>query len=361
MNSQNHPLNQFSIEELDKELIARGAEFPEANRFDLTGRPCSADSEEIMARIKTLYDQPPPRNIKLSHFSIWQLAERLMELTGRKIIDIPRGIWGDDDRIDYYQITDPRMKRNAESVAAICSAEDLKDNKDGSYNLEVRNYGTVYSLCEREPFHDQPIAAGRICTGFLIENDIIATAGHCLEKDLRNYYFVFGYRMTGVSTPVTRIPKSDVFQGSEIIQRVYQPGRKQDWTLIRLDRKVPDRPKVILSSDELSPDMPVYVIGYPCGLPLKCGKRAFIYHVEKTFFAADLDIYMGNSGSPVFDGNTHKVVGIVIHGDPQDFRFIGNGWLTVIYPNRGIKSKKPQCTRVSQFIQYGKQPNRINI
>jgi hypothetical protein len=107
-----------------------------------------------------------------------------------------------------------------------------------------------------------------------------------------------------------------------------------------------------LSKNNVSRDLPVYVLGHPCGLPLKCGTGANVRDTDKTFFAANLDIYMGNSGSPVFAGKTHEVVGIVVHCDTKDFRYVGNGWLSVIYPNLEIYSKGPQCTRVSEFIKY---------
>jgi hypothetical protein len=346
-------LNEFSIEELDRELVARGAEIPGERRFDFTGRPGIEERDDIMTQVKELYDNAPPRNKDLCHVSTWDLAKALMEMTGRKIKDPIRGIWGDDERIDYYQIKNPKIKRNAESVAAICFADNLQESNNGFYELEVRNYGTSYNLCECEPFRDQPIGAGRICTGFLTTEDTIATAGHCInEKNINKARFVFGYRMTGLCTPVTNIPKKDVYKGKEIIKRAYDRGKKLDWTLIKLDRKVGDRPAVLLSKNDVSRDLPVYVLGHPCGLPLKCGTGANVRDTDKTFFAANLDIYMGNSGSPVFDGNNHEVVGIVVHCDTKDFRYVGNGWLSVIYPNRDIYSKGPQCTRVSEFIGY---------
>ena len=50
-----------------------------------------------------------------------------------------------------------------------------------------------------------------------------------------------------------------------------------------------------------------------------------------------------------FDRKTNEVIGIVVRGDNQDFRWTGKGWLSIIYPNPDIHSKEPQCTRVSEF------------
>jgi hypothetical protein len=71
--------------------------------------------------------------------------------------------------------------------------------------------------------------------------------------------------------------------------------------------------------------------------------------VENNYFAADLSIYSGNSGSPVFNQKTHEVIGIVVCGDSKDFRWTGNGWLSIIYPGN-TPSPKPQCARLSQFM-----------
>jgi len=67
---------------------------------------------------------------------------------------------------------------------------------------------------------------------------------------------------------------------------------------------------------------------------------------------ADLNVYCGNSGSPVFDRETHEVIGLVVRGDNQDFRWTGKGWLSIIYPHPDFHSQEPQCTSVTEFIDY---------
>ncbi len=343
--------NEFTVEELDRELIARGAPISEEKRFYFPAGEGHEERDDIMKEVKQLYDSSAPLNEALCHISTWELAKVLMEKTGRKIIDIIRGIWGDDNRIDFYQIKDEHIKRNADCVAAICFENNLKYSNTGFYKLETVNYGITYNLCEFEPFRDQPIGKGRLCTGFLVGDDLIATAGHCAcEKNVARLCFIFGYRMTSLSTPVTQIPEQDVYKGVRIIERAYDREKESDWVLIQLDRKVKGRPAAALSKEGIYPNQPLYVLGHPCGLPLKCGKGAKVHHADMTLFAADLDIYMGNSGSPVFDGKTHEVVGIVVHGDTRDFRYVGNGWLSIIYSKQEIVSRGPRCTRVSEFI-----------
>jgi hypothetical protein len=243
------------------------------------------------------------------------------------------------------------IKNNSDGVAAICMKDNLIEGQNGYSSLKVKNYGKIFNLHEYEPFRQQPIVAGRLCTGFLVKDDVIATAGHCAdEKNVTELRIVFGFKMLGLSTPVTWIPHENIYKGVKIIHRVYAPqGKGPDWELIKLDRKVEGQAVVKLSEKPIYLDQPVYILGHPCGLPLKYSSGAQVRGINGVCFSADLNVYSGNSGSPVFDCKTHEVIGIVVRGDTQDFRWTGKGWLSVIYPNPVIRSQEPQCTRVSEF------------
>ena len=342
-------LEKLTVEELDRELMARIAQTPGEKQFKFKDREGTPHRHTIMAKIKELYDTAPPVNQSLNHISTWKLVELLMIKT-RELND-ERAIWGEDDRIDFFQITDEQIKENANCVAAICLKKDLTNTNNGFTLLRVKNYGTVFNLCSHEPFRNQPIAASRLCTGFLVKEDVIATVGHCAdEKNVAELRIVFGFQMLNPFTPVTRVPQKNIYKGVKIIHRVYDPkGSGADWELIKLDRKVVGQPVVKLSGQAIYRDQPVYILGHPCGLPLKYASGAQVRDITDACFSADLNVYCGNSGSPVFDGKTHKVIGIVVRGDTQDFRWTGKGWLSVIYPNPVIRSQEPQCTRVSEF------------
>ena len=94
------------------------------------------------------------------------------------------------------------------------------------------------------------------------------------------------------------------------------------------------------------------MIGHPCGLPLKCAPGASIDDFTDNYFRADLDVYSGNSGSPVFCAETHELIGIVSRGKPADFRWTGTCWITMRYPKTGPDYKGAQCTRVLEFGKY---------
>jgi hypothetical protein len=373
---------KFSFEELDRELIARGAEIPAAARFKFSDKEGTPERDAIIARVKELYNTPPPRNEKLRHIGTAELVKMLSQRSrGRKVEDInKRAILGSDDRMDVYEIEEiekikrmdrmgktrgiediekieqeyakiEKIKANANCTAAIFLKEDLIRDRERFSRLKLKNYGEAFNLCDCEPFVHQPIAEGPHCSGFLVTKDIIATAGHFVNQwGLTDLCIVFGFRMLNPYTPVTRVSDKDIYKGTKIICQDYNPMNGSDWALVQLDRQVKDRQVAALSKNDVVCHQPVYVYGHPMGLPLKFAAGACVRdNTNKTYFAADLDIYMGNSGSPVFDSETHQVIGMVVRGYQKDFRLVENCLVSVIYPNPGIHSEGAHCTRVSEF------------
>jgi hypothetical protein len=345
---------ELTIEDLDKELIARGAQLPREELFkfdDTEGTPARKD---MMDGVKKLYDEAPSPNPALASISTDALVKILIHKTRQLEENRKRGIWYEDHRMDCFGITDERVKKNVNGVAAIVFEKNLIEEKNGFSTLKVKNYGKSFNLYEGEAFREQPVAVGRLCTGFLVKKDVIATAGHCVcEKTVTDLRIVFGYKMLDPYTPVTRVPNENIYRGEKIIYKVLnREVNRSDWALVQLDREVERQEIVALSQDEITYKQPIYVMGHPSGLPLKYAPGAQVRGFEDAFFTADLDIYMGSSGSPVFNADTHEVIGIVVHGDLRDFRWMGSGWGSIIYTGREKDAKGPNCTKVSEFIEY---------
>ena len=59
----------------------------------------------------------------------------------------------------------------------------------------------------------------------------------------------------------------------------------------------------------------VYALGHGLGLPMKlsyCGiVTDKVYDKKPSMFALDIHILPGNSGSPIFDADTHQLVGTI--------------------------------------------------
>ncbi len=362
---------ECSVEELDRELIARGSKTSVEKRFGFNGRPGTPQRDVIMARVKAFYHNAASLSpdIGLRHISTWKLAETLVYMTEGVPLDDTRAISGNDDRLDIFRLKDKPdnipIKKNAGSVAAICLKNDLVQQDDGYSSLEHVRFGETFNLCRCEPFFQQPVGAGHLFSGFLVRDDMIATAGHCVdEKNVTDIRILFGFRMKDASTSVTRVPNTDVYKGVRIIRRYYnRRGNGADWALVKLDRKVTGRRAVKLPGTVIFRRQPVYVLGHPCGLPLKYAAGAEVRKVNDAFFVADLDIYAGSSGSPIFNKNTHEVIGMVVRGYSSDFRWTGNCYISVTHPTPGAKdreteysrlteSRSAECTRVSEFIHH---------
>jgi AraC-like DNA-binding protein/V8-like Glu-specific endopeptidase len=276
------------------------------------------------------------------------------------------GIWHKDERLDYFEIVDEKVKRNILSVAAVCMKDNLLDTGERYQELRVKNYGETYNLCTSEPFYYQPVAAGFMATGVLVKEDVVATAAHFANAtNVKKLCFIFGYVMSDPISPVTRFPNENVYRGVEILHREYDvdgPGASgSDWALVRLDRKVEGLEIATLSFQNASYMQKIYSIGYPCGLPLKYAPGTVVKSDEKSCFVAEMDVFSGNGGSPVFSAETHAMVGIIYRGDSRDFRWVKDCCVSVIYPNNEIYSQGPGCTKVSEFIHHIFGPNEIEV
>lgn len=77
-------------------------------------------------------------------------------------------------------------------------------------------------------------------------------------------------------------------------------------------------------------------------------------HIEKAFFTTELDMYSGNSGSPIFCRQSHDLLGIVADTDPKDFVWDDDcgGYVPVVYPNKEIKSGAVRAIGISTFSEY---------
>jgi hypothetical protein len=386
-------LYELTFEELDRELIARGAQKMKEGGIEFYNPDWPPEQNEMMERIGKMYQSASPPNTEMRGFSDQDLVKRLKELSrGQKKEDTDdkhnRGIIEEDDRMDFYELEEvlrandntrkaevrkflnvPRdtedlediidladmeklkkIKNNLDSTAMICLAKGLKI-ENGHAVLEVRSFKEAYNLCECERFADQPAVNANICTCFLVKEDVIATAGHFVEgRKIEDMRIVFGFKMENSCTAAT-IPKENIYNGVKLIGlRHERDGNAPDWALVKLDRKVKEQEIVKLSRDEISIGQPVYTIGHPAKLPLKFAAGASVRDTkDKFFFAADLDIFMGNSGSPVFDMNTHQVIGMVVHGYSKDFRWVDGCWISVIYPDPGENTQLSKCTRSSEF------------
>lgn len=240
------------------------------------------------------------------------------------------GIYGTDDRRDYFEITDSNIRDLARSTAHIVRKEDLNALPDGNFSLRGRSLFQT-GFCSDVAFYEQ-MSLGH-CSASLVGDDIILTAGHCFSPfvddksmSFKNMYVIFDYRVNDASQKEIIIKKEDVFEIKELnhyenppLERPPKKGVK-DLALAKLDRKVKRRPLKFNTTFNYPLGTNLFMLGHPFGLPLKYTDNASILSLdlEKHSFHHELDAFSGNSGSPIFNMENNEIIGVLVRGESSN-------------------------------------------
>lgn len=223
-------------------------------------------------------------------------------------------IYGQDNRMDWYESENALFRELAHSTAAMINKSKISI-KDQRYTLKGRTLQSYLSTCNNVRFKEQITAAS--CSGFLVAEDMLVTAGHCIKdmSDCKKFSWVFDYKLNSKIDKANTGSAENVFNCSEIIERKLSTfWGKNDYALIKLDRKT-KRPALEINKDKVQDDAKLVVIGHPTGLPQKIADQATVRSKSKLYFKANLDTFGGNSGSAVFNADTGVVEGILVRGD----------------------------------------------
>jgi hypothetical protein len=338
-------LESFSQDDLLAELRARSAQWTNP-AADPPGQKHGA-TRLVASRVANLRKLPvvpvskalvPQRNPALEAFTTGDLL--------KAVVDKQKVVYGNDDRADLFNITDAQLLNDADCVVALFRDAAVVDNGNGTSTLTTQLFRTRYNLCAGERFGNQPV--GAFCSGFLVGPALVATAGHCVDlTDVATARFVFGYRMQNATTANTVVPNGDVYRGVSLLGRILTGGGA-DWALVQLDRAVAGHSMArVRRTGRIADNAGVHVIGHPCGLPTKhAGNATARNNTPATHFVANLDTYGGNSGSPVFNSNTHEIEGILVRGE-TDFTSNGTCNVSLVCPTTGCRGE--DVTRASEF------------
>lgn len=226
---------------------------------------------------------------------------------------IPKVIYGDDDRVDVIDSSNPLYVKLALSTAAQIEKSKLTI-RGGDAVLSFESLEEGMGVCPTEKFAAQNSIAR--CSGFLVGKDLLVTAGHCVrsQEECEAYSWVFDYREGEVDDG--KLPASSVYNCKKILRQALDPMSEADYALIQLDRKVKDR-KPLRFRKSGSPNVgdKLVVIGHPSGLTTKIADGAEVVKNDADqYVIANLDTYGGNSGSAVFNAETGSIEGILVRG-----------------------------------------------
>lgn len=243
-------------------------------------------------------------NILPSEISFTELKNLLID---NKLF---KAIFGPDNRKELHEIHADKIEA-ATKAAAIIHESLLKEDSLG-YTIipsgQMIFSGRGRKLCEFENFYGQPEAA--YCTSCALHERIAIIPKHAT----RNFFpdqmrLVYGFWNDGVNSPL-QIPKENVKR----IERVIDDPSDDLSFLILKDPVGADQ--IITKHKKPKQGQNIFVSGYPGTarefnrIPLKIAGNAEVKKVNNTRFQADLDIFKGNSGSPVF--NDEHFIGMFI-------------------------------------------------
>ncbi len=259
-----------------------------------------------------------------------------------------------DDRLDYFQL-DLAQQSLLRSTAKMVSKTSFSGNYSRLLtqplwqNVE-QHLGNP--LCEGERFREQPTASG--CSGFFIGKDLVITAGHCMtgKKNCGENVFLFDYfYQKSEAEDITKIRPEQIYHCKQIVFRGFDSKEEVDYAIVRVDRQVVGRtPLVIDQLADIKLSDTLAALGHPNGLPAKYAGNARIFRVYPNVIYAYVDIFGGNSGSPVINERTGKVEGLVSHGGSVDYIKDSKGGC---YKTNAPKFGSPVAlSAVSHFSKY---------
>ncbi len=227
-------------------------------------------------------------------------------------------IYGEDNRFDVYASNVSKYVTWAQSTAAKVSNSKLDEYNSSQYILDGKTLEDQ-GVCKSERVSQQPTVAR--CTGFLVSQNLLVTAGHCMRKqsDCDDVSWVFDYKVDFRDQSEVIVDKENVYKCKKVVAQAYNDSTKEDYAVVELDRKVTDRDflNFRIKTGKTGPYIndKLVVIGHPSGLPTKIADGAWIRTIKSNYFTANLDTFSGNSGSPVINIYTGEVEGILVRGE----------------------------------------------
>jgi hypothetical protein len=228
-------------------------------------------------------------------------------------------VYGIDNRQDVYAYPVQAWRdRATTSAVALIPAASINTTNPSNVTFVAPTLQQNKNLCPGERFADQPTAA--FCSGTLIDDDKVLTAGHCVTKATQcaSTRIVFNYDMVS-DTQLATVTSADVFKCAKIVTRVQTAT--MDYGILQLDRPATPRftpAPVRRQQSSLATGDGLVVMGCGSGLPVKLDDGGSVRDPRASaldYFVANMDTFGGNSGSGVYLAATGEVAGILVRGE----------------------------------------------
>mgnify|MGYP006433270365 CR=1 FL=1 len=118
---------------------------------------------------------------------------------------VVKTLYGEDNRVEAPLTDHFHLREARHSVAAKVSPQKIQCHHASCFIQKITPAQKAYNLCPDENFSHQPSLSK--CSGFLVGNDLLLTAGHCLRKKNRcdNDLWIFDYTYNETSFSTAQI------------------------------------------------------------------------------------------------------------------------------------------------------------
>lgn len=268
--------------------------------------------------------------------------------------DFQTVIYGEDNRTDHYLVTENTKLHLFASMVAIVNQHWLQPDGSGRVTVNDITFGEKNQLCSTERFYNQGTLSS--CSGVLVGEDLVLTAGHCMPNQARcdSHRFAFGFSLSQAGTRPTSLAEEDIYACRRLVAYSEDEKTKVDFALIQLDRKVTNRQPVVYRREgRILRNEGVFMIGHPRGLPAKLTDHAYVRKSSPSsaLFETNLDAMYGNSGSGVFNEKTGLLEGILVDGD-DDFQLDEKAGCYVSKKCTARGCQGESVLRISEILPY---------
>jgi V8-like Glu-specific endopeptidase len=244
-------------------------------------------------------------------------------------------VYGTDNRTDVYAHADATLRARAQqATVALMNPSSINTSNPNNVTFNSQTLQQSYNLCSGQRFPNDPTPA--FCSGTLIDDDLVLTAGHCITSasSCSSTRFVFKFYRPSATTLET-ITTADVFSCTNIVarQQAVVNGRNLDYAVVRIDRAATPRftPAPIRAGASALPvGQSVTVIGSGSGIPFKIDSGGSVRDARAgttDYFVANTDTFGGNSGSGVYENSGYTVAGILVRGETD---YVSSGGCNIV-------------------------------